>query len=379
MPERGAVVAGWGAFVPERVVTNAELERVLETSDEWITTRTGIRERHWADPGTSTGDMAVHAGRAALRVAGLAQVDRVVLATTTPDYTCPATAPWVAHRLGLGTVPAHDVGAVCSGFVYALASARDAIVAGSADSALVVGADRFSGIVDRADRTTAVIFGDGAGAVVLVAGLTGAPGTVDRVLLGADGSCADHIVVRAGGSRYPVDAGTPPAERYFTMRGGEVFTAAVSRLAEVSAGALARAGWSVEDCDWLVAHQANRRILTAVARALGLPETKVVDDLGRYGNTSAASIPLALAHHAERFRRGDRIVVAAFGGGTTWGATTLTWPGDPAGSTSHTARSTSGRHTPDHHHHGSPSAGHARGEHHADSVTPAPAGRTQHD
>src|SRR5690606_28985577 len=207
-------------YVPERVVTNADLERALVTTDEWITTRTGIRERRWADPGTSTGDMAVHAGRAALRTAGLDRVDRVVLATTTPDHPCPATAPWVAHRLGLGTVPAHDVGAVCSGFVYALASARDAILAGSADSVLVVGADRFSGIVDPSDRTTAVIFGDGAGAVVLVAGTPGAPGTVDQVLLGSDGSCADHIVVRAGGSRLPVDAATPTAARHFTIRGG---------------------------------------------------------------------------------------------------------------------------------------------------------------
>src|SRR5690606_8502733 len=143
--ERAALVAGWGAYVPERVVTNADLERALVTTDAWITTRTGIRERRWADPGTSTGDMAVHAGRAALRTAGLDRGDPVVLATTAPDPPCPATAPWVAHRLGLGTVPAHDVGAVCSGFVYALASARDAILAGSADSVLVVGADRFSG------------------------------------------------------------------------------------------------------------------------------------------------------------------------------------------------------------------------------------------
>ena len=377
MSERAALVAGWGAYVPERVVTNADLERALVTTDAWITSRTGIRERRWADPGTSTGDMAVHAGRAALRTAGLDRVDRVVLATTTPDHPCPATAPWVAHRLGLGTVPAHDVGAVCSGFVYALASARDAILAGSADSVLVVGADRFSGIVDPSDRTTAVIFGDGAGAVVLVAGTPGAPGTVDQVLLGSDGSCADHIVVRAGGSRLPVDAATPTADRYFTMRGGEVFTAAVSRLAEVAASALAHAGWSAEDCDWLVAHQANRRILTAVARALGLPDAKVVDDLGRYGNTSAASVPLALAHHADRFDRGDRIVVAAFGGGTTWGATTLTWPGDPAARTAH-ARATRDRHVPGRHHHGSPSAGPARGDHHADLVTPAPAGRPRH-
>lgn len=329
--DRRAVLTGWGAHAPAHVVTNADLERLLDTTDEWISTRTGVCERRWADPATSTGDMAVRAGRAALDRAGVDHVDRVVLATTTPDHPCPGTAPWVAHQLGLGDVGAHDVAAVCSGFLYALGTARDAVLAGSAGRVLVIGADRFTSLLDPQDRGTAVIFGDGAGAVVVEARPDGTPGDVPGalgdVVLGADGSTYDHIIVRAGGTRAPLTSSTPQPDRYFTMAGREVFTAAVHRLADVAAQAAGRAGWDVQQCDWLVAHQANRRILAAVGRALGLPPDRVVCDLDRYGNTSAASIPMALAHHADRFATGDRIVLAAFGGGTTWGATTLTWPG----------------------------------------------------
>lgn len=323
------VLAGWGAYAPENVVTNADLEQLLETTDGWITSRTGIRERRWADSSTSTGDMAVASGRAALDCAGMTQVDRVVLATTTPDHPCPATAPWVAHQLGLGTVPAYDVAGVCSGFLYAVATARDALRARSARSVLVIGADRFTSLLHPRDRSTRVVFADGAGAVVLRAGSRQTPGSLGEVVLGADGSEWSQIIVRAGGSRAPVTATTPDADRYFSMNGRQVFTAAVARLTHVTTIALGRAGWSVADCDWLVAHQANGRILRAVGHALGLPPERIVRDLDRYGNTSAASIPMALAHHSTRFRRGDRIVLAAFGGGTTWGATTLTWPGPP--------------------------------------------------
>jgi 3-oxoacyl-[acyl-carrier-protein] synthase-3 len=326
MTDRVAVLAGWGADAPDRIVTNSELENSLDTTDAWITSRTGIHERRWADPGTSTGDMAVRAGRMAMRRAGVTRVDRVVLATTTPDHTCPATAPWVAHQLGLGTVPAYDVAAVCSGFLYALAGAREAVLAGSADTVLVIGADRFTSIVDPADRSTAVIFGDGAGAVVIRAGTPGQAGTLGDVVLGADGSQSDHIMVRAGGARQPLAPSTPHGDRYFAMRGPEVFSAAVSRMANAAATALDRSGWTTKECDWLVAHQANWRILAAVGRAIGIDEDRVVCDLDRFGNTSAASIPMALAHHAAGFRAGDRLVLAAFGGGTTWGATTLTWP-----------------------------------------------------
>lgn len=322
-----AVLAGWGAYAPERVVTNADLEQRLDTTDGWIASRTGIRERRWADASMSTGDMAVASGRAALDSAGLDRVDCVVLATTTPDHPCPATAPWVAYQLGLGTIPAYDVAGVCSGFLYAVSAARDAVRSASARSVLVIGADRFTSLLHPQDRNTRVIFADGAGAVVLRAGSAGTPGCLGEVVLGSDGSQWSRIVVRAGGSRAPLTSATPDADRYFAMDGRDVFAAAVTRLTQVAMDALDRTGWSVADCDWLVAHQANGRILRAVGRALGLPEERVVRDLDRYGNTSAASIPMALAHHSKRFRRGDRIVLAAFGGGTTWGATTLTWPG----------------------------------------------------
>lgn len=323
---RGAVLRGWGAYAPSRVVTNADLEAILDTSDEWIRTRTGITERRWASADESTGDLAVEAARAALVSSGAWAADRVILATTTPDHPCPATAPWVAHRLGLGNVPAYDLSAVCSGFLYGLAAAREAILAGSADRVLLIGADTFTKIVDPQDRNTAVIFGDGAGAVVLEAGAPEGDGRLGDVLLAADGSQTDLIQIRSGGARHRVAEGDPG--RYFSMRGKEVFQAAVEGMSHMALAAMARAGWEQGSCDWLVAHQANRRILSAIARALGIPDERIVVDLERYGNTSAASVPMALTHHAHRFAPGDRIVLASFGGGTTWGATTLLWPSD---------------------------------------------------
>ena len=331
---RHAVLAGWGAYAPPHVVTNADIERELDTTDAWITTRTGIKERRWADVSTSTGDLAVRAGRAALECAGVVDVDQVIVATTTPDHPCPATAPWVANELGLRGVPAHDVNAVCSGFLFALSGARDAILAGSADRVLVIGADRFTTLVNPTDRATRVLFGDGAGAAVLEVG-SGTRGVVGDVILGSDGSSKDTIVVRAGGARVPLTDTTASADRYFAMAGREVFHAAVTRMVEAARGALDAACWAADDAPWLVAHQANRRILAAVGRALNVPEERVLLDVERFGNTSAASIPMAISHNAHRFRAGDRIVLAAFGGGTTWGATTLTWPDAPGQLTHH--------------------------------------------
>ncbi|MBD3778962.1 MAG: ketoacyl-ACP synthase III [Micrococcales bacterium] len=331
---RQAVLAGWGAYAPPHVVTNADIERELDTTDAWITTRTGIRERRWADDSTSTGDLAVRAGRAALECAGVVDVDQVIVATTTPDHPCPATAPWVANELGLGGVPAHDVNAVCSGFLYALSGARDAILAGSADRVLVIGADRFTTLVNPTDRATRVLFGDGAGAAVLHVG-GGTQGVLGDITLGSDGSNKDHIVVRAGGARLPLTGQTASADRYFAMAGQEVFHAAVTRMVEAARRALEVARWTTDDATWLVAHQANRRILSAVGRALNLPEDRVLLDVEHFGNTSAASIPMAISHNAHRFRAGDHLVLAAFGGGTTWGATTLTWPDVPGRLTHH--------------------------------------------
>ncbi|WP_284575264.1 beta-ketoacyl-ACP synthase III [Streptomyces sp. 2P-4] len=337
---RAAVLTGLGTYVPPRVVTNDDLSRTMDTTDEWIRTRTGITRRHWADPGTATGDLAVEAGARALKSAGSADVDLVVLATTTPDHPCPATAPDVAARLGLGNAAAYDIAAVCSGFVYALAAAAGAIASGTAERVLVIGAETYSTILDPADRTTSVIFGDGAGAVVLRAGEPDEPGALLGYDLGSDGSLKDLITVPGGGSRQRSEAageaadsagssvGGRPADSYFTMQGKQVFRHAVTRMAASSKAMLRRAGWEPESVDWFVGHQANVRILHAVADQLGMDRGRTVVNLDRVGNTSAASIPLALADAiaAGQVGPGDRVLMSAFGGGVTWGSTALVWP-----------------------------------------------------
>ncbi|MFD6330937.1 beta-ketoacyl-ACP synthase III [Streptomyces niveus] len=323
------IICGIGTSLPSRVVTNDDLAAELDTSDEWISTRTGIRERRIADPGTATGDLARAAGEGALKSAGDASVDMVVLATTTPDHRCPATAPDVAQRLGLTGVPAWDLSAVCSGFLYGLACASSFIRAGTAERVLLIGADTYSTILDPADRATRAIFGDGAGAVVLRAGSPAEDGAVSSVNLGSDGTLRDAILVAGGGSRSPFPPGEVPGEgRYFTMRGKTVFRHAVDRMSEASRTAAESAGWDPSDIDCLVPHQANARIIQAVADRLGLPVERCASNIERLGNTAAASIPLALADAAGsgRLRTGDRVLLTAFGGGATWGAAALTWP-----------------------------------------------------
>jgi 3-oxoacyl-[acyl-carrier-protein] synthase-3 len=326
---RAAVIAGVGAALPSRVVTNDELARRLDTSDEWIRSRTGIRQRHVVTDGTSTGDLAVEAGRRALKSAGASSVDLVVLATTTPDRPCPATAPAVASQLGMVGTPAFDLAAVCSGFVYALQVATGAITAGHAGTVLVIGAESFSTILDPNDRTTVAIFGDGAGAVVLRAGAPEQEGALLAFHAGSDGSLADLITVRAGGSEQRT-SGVPadPADRYFRMDGRSVFGHAVRLMAESSRIALDRTGWTVDQVDRLVGHQANTRILWAVAERLGVPRERALINLDKVGNTAAASIPLALADGVAsgRLQPGHRVLLTAFGGGATWASATLTWP-----------------------------------------------------
>ncbi|MFJ9109808.1 beta-ketoacyl-ACP synthase III [Streptomyces sp. NPDC102283] len=326
---RAAVVCGLGAWLPPRAVSNDELATRIDTSDAWIRSRTGIRTRHFVSPGMPTSRLATEAGARALESAGLDSVDAVVLATTTPDRPCPATAPLVAHELGLTGRPAFDVSAVCTGFLYAVATAAGLIASGAADHILVIGADAFSTIVDPEERSTAVVFGDGAGAVVLRAGGTGEPGAVGRVELGADGSLTDLITVRAGGSATrSTDVPPSRADAHFSMAGQEVFFHAVTRMAGASRTAIADAGWRTDEVDRLVGHQANARILHAVGERLDIPRDRIVIHLDRVGNTAAASIPLALAHAQStgELRPGDRVVLSAFGGGATWGATALTWP-----------------------------------------------------
>ncbi|MEU7201153.1 beta-ketoacyl-ACP synthase III [Streptomyces sp. NPDC045470] len=312
-PPDAAVICGIGYWLPPLAVSNAELCARLDTTEEWITRRTGIRSRRVAGPGLSTADLATEAGARALKSAGDQEVQAVVLATTTPDRTCPATAPEVAARLGLSGVAAFDVAAVCTGFLYALASATGLIAAGHADRVLVVAAERFTTLLDPADRTTVPIFGDGAGAVVLRRGTAAEPGAVGRVVLGSDGEQQDLICVTDG---------------YFRMQGRAVFRQAVERMAEAARAAARSAGWRTDDVDRLVAHQANARLSAAVASELEIPAERQAQNIQDVGNTAAASIPVLLGQATAEgtLTPGDRVLITAFGGGLTWGATTVVWP-----------------------------------------------------
>ena len=315
-----ARIAGTGGYLPEKVVTNADLEQLIDTTAEWIVERTGVEERHVAVPGETTCDLAEQAARRALDAAGIApgQIDLIVLGTTTPDHVFPSVATQLQHRLGCYGGPAFDVQAVCTGFVYALDIANRFIRTGASRRALVVGADTFTRIINWQDRGTCILFGDGAGAVVLEAAAE--PGIIDS-RLGADGRYKELLWVPAG-----VSGGyerTRENAAFVEMRGSEVFKVAVTTLKDIAEQILLANGRTVADVDWLIPHQANRRILAATAKRLGLPEERVVDCVRTHGNTSAASVPLALdvAVRDGRIRRGDLLVLEGFGGGFTWGAT----------------------------------------------------------
>jgi 3-oxoacyl-[acyl-carrier-protein] synthase III len=324
-----AVLTGLGAWLPPDVVTNADLAAVLDTDDEWIRTRTGIRQRHIVAPGEATSDLAVEAGARALKSAGQERADAVVVATSTPDRPCPATAPEVASRLGLQGVAAFDVGAVCTGFVYALATAAGLIAADAAGSVLVIGADTFSTLLDPRDRTTRAVFGDGAGAVLLRSGSSEEAGALRGLTLGSDGSRSELIEIPGGGSRHR-STGRPVTDEdlYFAMQGRAVFSEAVQRMAASVRESAERTGWPLEDIDRFVPHQANARIMAALAERLDVPAGKFASNIDRVGNTVAASIPLALADETAsgRLRAGDRVLLTGFGGGLTWGSVALTWP-----------------------------------------------------
>ncbi len=319
-------IIGCGAYLPERVVTNAELAERLETSDEWIVQRTGIRQRHVAAPGELTSDLASHAARRALEEAGLkgAEIDLIVLATATPDNTFPATATKVQARLGMTQGCAFDVQAVCTGFIYALATADNFIRCGQARRALVIGAETFSRILDWGDRGTCVLFGDGAGALVLDARRDEGGAARERGLLSthlhSDGAQYDVLYVDGG----PSSTGSCG---FLRMQGKEVFRQAVHRLAEVVDETLVANRLAAKDIDWLVPHQANLRIIDSMGRKLGLPPEKVVITIDRHANTSAASVPLALAEAARdgRIKPGQLVLMEAMGGGLTWGAALARW------------------------------------------------------
>jgi 3-oxoacyl-[acyl-carrier-protein] synthase-3 len=321
---RSAVI-GCGHFLPERVMTNADLARIVDTSDDWIVERTGIRRRHMAAEGETTSQLATRAAEAAMARAGVGPdaIDLVIVATATPDLTFPATATQVQAALGIHQGVAFDLQAVCSGFVFALATADKFLVSGSHRRALVIGAETFSRILDWTDRTTCVLFGDGAGAVVLEA--RSGTGTVkDRGVLAthlrSDGRHVDKLYVDGG----PSATGTTG---HLRMEGKEVFRHAVANLAETIQHTFAETGLSAADIDWFVPHQANRRIIEATAKRLAIDPAKVVMTVEEHGNTSAASIPLALSAACQdgRIREGQLVLVEAMGGGFTWGSALIRW------------------------------------------------------
>ena len=325
---RYAHIVGWGKYVPEQVVTNDDLAAIVDTSDGWIRERTGIAERRIVSPKESTATISIQAARAALEVADVdpTQLDLIIVATVTPEYAFPATACLVQDALGAPKAAAFDLSAGCSGFIYALSIASQGIIAGAYDLALVIGAETLSRIVDWEDRNTCVLFGDGAGAVVLQA--SDSPGGVLASVLGADGSGGDLLILPAGGSRHPASAETVAnREHYIHMDGRKVFRFATRVMARAAREAAEQAGISVEDVALFIPHQANKRIIQSAAKALRLPLERFYMNLERYGNTSTASIPIALceAIEAGRLKRDDYLLLVGFGAGLTWGATVVQW------------------------------------------------------
>ncbi|MCJ2041212.1 ketoacyl-ACP synthase III [Methylobacterium sp. J-059] len=320
-----SVVVGTGSGLPARVVTNAELAERVDTSDEWIVQRTGIRQRYLADATETTSVLGIRAARAALDDAGLTgeDIDLVICATSTPDHTFPSTATQIQAALGITAGAAFDLQAVCAGFVFAVSTADKFLSTGAARRALVVGAETFSRIVDWEDRTTCVLFGDGAGAIVLeaqeAAGASGDRGVISASLR-SDGRHREKLYVDGG----PGSTGTTG---HLRMEGKDVFRFAVGSVMDVIVDALEKGGATAAELDWFVPHQANRRIIEASADKLGIPRDKVVLTVDRHGNTSAASIPLALdvARRDGRIRRGDLVMIEAIGGGFSWGAALIRW------------------------------------------------------
>lgn len=331
---RSARITGWGAYAPANVLTNDDLSTIVDTSDEWIASRTGIRERRVAGPSETTATMAATAGMRAVAVAGLRpeDIDVIIVATLTPDHLTPATSVLVKEAMGAQRAAAFDVGAACSGFVYGYATAHAYVMSGLATHALVIGSELLTRFLDWTDRNTCVLFGDGAGAVVVSAsdepggGMTG-------LELTADPAGAWSIWIPAGGARRPpTPEALEDAQQFLRMNGRDTYRYATKTIASTALAAISQAGWTPEQVDLFVPHQANARIIESVASGLGIPMDRIYLDLDRYGNTSAASVPIALAEAVDegRVRPRDRILFVAFGAGFTSGAAALTWTADPA-------------------------------------------------
>jgi 3-oxoacyl-[acyl-carrier-protein] synthase III len=316
-----SIVRGVGSYLPERIITNEELSKTIDTTDEWIQQRVGIKQRHVAAEGEYTSDLAVHAARRALDNARLspAEIDLIIVATTTPDLTFPATAAIVQQKLGMHHGAAFDLQAVCSGFVYGMVTADSFLKNGVARRALVIGAETTSRILDWTDRTTCVLFGDGAGAAVLELGGDGDRGVLASSIR-SDGHFADKLNTTGGPS-------TTRSIGHVHMEGKEVFRHAVGKITDVVENVLSATGYTVKDLDWFVPHQANRRIIEGAGEKLHIPAEKVVITVDRHANTSAASVPLALTEAVNdgRIKRGDLVMIEAMGGGFTWGASLIRW------------------------------------------------------
>ena len=329
-PNLRAVVTGTGGHLPARVLTNDDLSKMVDTSDAWIYPRTGIRSRRIAGDGENVSDMAAAASREAMERAGVRpeEIDLLVLATITPDTPLPAASCLVQHKLGLVNATCFDIAAACSGFIYALDVARQYVLSGAARKVLVCGSEKMSAITDWTDRTTCVLFGDGAGAVVVERSEGGTQNGILSTATGTDGSLAPLLSIEAGGSALPASAETLAARRGFVkMDGRTIFKYAVRNMAGIAAKAVADAGLRSADIDWFVPHQANMRIIQAVAKTMDMPMERVVSNIETTGNTTAASIPLAL-HEAVadgRIEDGDNVLFGSFGAGLTWGAAVVRW------------------------------------------------------
>jgi 3-oxoacyl-[acyl-carrier-protein] synthase-3 len=322
-----AAITGIHGYVPDYVLTNAELERMVDTNDEWITSRTGIRERHiLKGEGMGSSHMGAKAVQGLLEKTNTSpeDIDLLICATTTPDYVFPCTANLICDMVGIRNIGSFDIQAACSGFVYALTIGSQFIETGKYKKVIVVGADKMSAIVDYTDRTTCVLFGDGAGAVLLEPNDEGM-GIIDSIIK-SDGVGQNHLFQKAGGSRYPPTHETVEKRWHYVYQDGpSVYRFAVKNMADVSAEIMERNGLSGTDVAWLVPHQANKRIIDATAQRMGIEPDRVMMTIHKYGNTTAATIPLCLAEYESQLKKGDNLVLAAFGGGFTWGAAYVKW------------------------------------------------------
>ncbi|MFT5884829.1 MAG: 3-oxoacyl-[acyl-carrier-protein] synthase-3 [Arcticibacterium sp.] len=322
-----AAITGVHAYLPEDILTNADLEKLVDTNDEWIVSRTGIKERRiLKGDNLGTSYMAAEAVRGLLKKTNTeaSEVDLVIVATVTPDYFFPSTANLVCTQTGIGSIGSFDIMAACSGFIYALSTASQFIETGKYKKVIVVGADKMSSIVDWKDRTTCILFGDGAGAVMLEPNDEGC-GILD-FKLHSDGSGEHHLIMKGGGSKYPASLESVAQDlHYIRQEGQAVFKFAVTKMADTAAEIMEANGLSGDDIAYLVPHQANKRIIDATARRMGIGFDKVMMNIDRYGNTTAATIPLCLFDYESKLKKGDNIVLAAFGGGFTWGSVYIKW------------------------------------------------------